>query len=156
VIYLDMDGVLADFDKTVTPIIGENHYKFSYTHGDDALWKRLNMVPNLFERFDKMPDADVLWEAVAGRPVRVLTAVPKTNAEEVARQKRTWIKRNFGEHVPVITCRSFEKPNYAEPGDVLVDDRNVNQDAWERKGGVFVHHINAFESIEALKQKGII
>ena len=34
--------------------------------------------------------------------------------------------------------------------DVLVDDRADHRDAWERAGGIFVHHKGARSSLEKL------
>ena len=60
----------------------------------------------------------------------------------------------LGPDVPVITCLAREKPRYAAPGHVLVDDRETAREGWERNGGIFIHHRDAAHSIAALKALG--
>jgi hypothetical protein len=60
----------------------------------------------------------------------------------------------LGAHVPIITCMSRDKPKWSGPGRVLVDDRAVARDGWERKGGRFVHHVSAERSVAALRELG--
>ena len=59
-----------------------------------------------------------------------------------------------GAHVPLIICMSREKSRWSGPGHVLVDDRIVARDGWERKGGCFVHHVSAEQSIARLRELG--
>lgn len=151
-----MDGVLADFDKRASAILGMDSYKFEFQHGTQEFWSRLNEDPDLFASFEPLPDAMELWAAVEDRDPAILTALPKTNGERVSRQKREWVARHFGPHVEVITCRSHDKPDYAGIGDVLVDDRATYRGAWEANGGKFVHHQSAASSIIQLKSLGII
>jgi hypothetical protein len=86
----------------------------------------------------------------------ILTALPKTGAETVDEQKRAWVAWKFGSYVPVITCKTVEKPNYCKPGDILIDDRAVNRDAWIAKGGTYIIHTTAERTIGTLKALGII
>lgn len=60
----------------------------------------------------------------------------------------------LGVHVPVIACMTRDKPRYAAPGHVLVDDRLKTREVWEAAGGDFVHHVNAAPSIAALERLG--
>jgi hypothetical protein len=47
-----------------------------------------------------------------------------------------------------------DKPRYSAPGHVLVDDRLTARDGWERRGGIFIHHIDAEHTIAALAALG--
>ena len=69
-------------------------------------------------------------------------------------QKKRWVARMLGAHVPIITCISRDKPRWSGPGHVLVDDRASAREGWERKGGTFVHHTAAEGSIAALRRLG--
>ena len=40
----------------------------------------------------------------------------------------------------VITCWSYNKHHESGPNRVLIDDRESLREAWEAKGGVFIHH----------------
>lgn len=158
-IFLDLDGVLADFDKRACEVLdGECHYRYDFIHGGNALWARLNAVPDFFASFDMMPDAPLLWNAVAKRKPMILTALPRTNGDRVAQQKRQWVfeKLGIGPH-RVITCLTEEKPRYCTlPGDILVDDRSVNKAAWEKAGGTFILHNKAVFTVAALRRLGAI
>ncbi|MGH0299320.1 5' nucleotidase, NT5C type [Sinorhizobium meliloti] len=156
-IYLDLDGVLADFDKRACEVLnGECHYRYDFIHGGDALWASLNAVPDFFRSFDPMPDAHVLWDAVKHLDPVILTALPKTNAGVVDDQKRRWVAAHFGIHVRVITCETKDKPLHCKPGDILIDDRSVNLNRWNKKGGTFILHSRATFTVAKLKQLGVI
>ena len=68
-------------------------------------------------------------------------------------QKKRWVSRMLGAHVPVVAWMSQDKPRWSGPGRVLVDDR-ASREGWEREGGVFVHHRSAERSIAALRRLG--
>lgn len=156
-IFLDLEGVLADFDKRACEVLnGECHYRYDFIHGGDALWSRLNGSFDFFASFDPMPDAFTLWDAVKHLDPVILTALPKTNAFSVDEQKRRWVGEHLGYHVRVITCETLDKPKYATGGSILVDDRSVNKAKWEAAGGTFILHTRAVFTIAKLKELGAI
>lgn len=156
-LYLDLDGVFADFDAAAEAAIGtDNTYKWEWINGSDAFWAKLNAVPNFFETFPLMDGALELWDAVSETDRTILTAIPKLDGGSVAGQKRRWIRKNLSPDVPVITCLASEKPFYCTPGDVLVDDRRINEAHWVRRGGIFIHHVSAASTIEQLRLHNII
>lgn len=157
-IYLDMDGVLADFDAGARTILDtDNTYKWEFVHGANEFWRRLNAYSNFFGALPLMPGARDLVQAIvtAGRAPVILTALPKKDDVDVASQKKQWIARHFGPF-EVITCMTDEKPRYCDRGDVLVDDRAVNRHAWEAKGGTFILHTSAEISIMKLSGLGYL
>lgn len=153
-LFLDMDGVLADFDKRAREIFGMEPHTFEETFGTKKFWSTLLTTEDLFNSFDPMPDAFDLWNATKHLNPTVLTGVPR--GDWAAPQKRTWIARHLGEHVPVITCFARQKALHCKPGDVLVDDRPKFKDLWEKAGGTFVVHTSAAKSLDELKVLGII
>lgn len=156
-LFLDMDGVLADFDAGANAALGtENSYKWEWIYGTKAFWERLFANPNFFGDLPPMPDALHLYGNVRHlRPI-VLTALPKSDAGAVDTQKRAWIEKYLGPDVEVITCLTHEKPGYCEPGDVLVDDRAVNRDAWVDRGGHYVQHVSAVDTLSQLSSLGVL
>ncbi len=156
-LYLDLDGVLADFDTGANKVLGcDSHYKYAFIHGDDRMWQELHRDPDLFFNLPKMRDADWLWDNVRHLNPTILTALPKTNSASCDQQKRAWVAENFGIDVPVITCMADEKPDYCLPGDILVDDRTINAKKWANALGTFVWHLGARTTINALTQLRII
>ena len=156
-IYLDMDGVLADFDAGARNVLGtDNSYKWEFIHGSKAFWTKLDAHRDFFGSLPKMQDADHLFAAVSHLAPKVLTALPKKDAPKVENAKRNWIARYYGRQVEVITCLTEDKPGYCKPGDILVDDRAVNRDAWNAKGGIFLLHSSAAGTIAALRALSVI
>jgi hypothetical protein len=157
-IFLDLDGVIADFDKHAERALGtDNIYKFEFIWGPDEFWNRLNAnAPDFFSHLPILPDAWVLMHAVRDLDPIILTALPRDNGEHVDKQKRAWVKGYLGSHVKVITCTTKDKPKYCSPGDILVDDRAVNKAPWEAAGGVYVIHTSAGETVHQLRQLGVL
>jgi len=152
-IYLDCDGVLADFDKGAEAILGAPPRVFEKRHGAGQFWKRLANAPGFFEHLDPLPDAFELYDAVKAKGPIILTGLPHGRWAEP--QKRRWAERHFP-GVPVITTSAALKREHCHPGDVLVDDRTQHRHLWIEAGGVFIHHTSASASIAALRAAGYI
>lgn len=155
-LFLDLDGVLADFDRAATQILGMDHYKFDFVHGSAKYWHDLHQSGRFFEDLRPMPDAMTLWYAVRHLKPVILTALPKTNADHCRDQKRAWVREWLGAGVEVITCLTLEKPEYCHEGDILVDDRTVNRSAWLEAGGRYVFHTSAADTISQLAYIGVL
>jgi hypothetical protein len=152
-IYLDCDGVLADFDRGAQKILGLAPDAFEAKHGAARFWKRLARAENFFDTLDPLPDAFELYEAVRHHAPIILTGLPSGDWAEP--QKRRWAQRHFP-GVPVIATAAALKREHCHPGDVLVDDRDQHRRLWEAEGGLFILHTSARASIEALRAAGYI
>ena len=152
-IYLDCDGVLADFDRGAEAILGLAPHAFERAHGAGEFWRRLARAPDFFANLEPLPDAMELYEAVRHRRPVILTGLPRGNW--AAAQKRRWAHRHFP-GVPVITTMAALKREHCLPGDALVDDREKYRHLWEAEGGVFIHHKDAAGSIRELREKGFL
>jgi hypothetical protein len=147
-LFLDLDGVLADFDNGVRKVTGRPPEELPLK----TMWAALARAPRFFETLAFMQDAEALWRFCEPHHPTILTGLPLgTWAPE---QKRRWVARVLGAHVPVITCMSRDKPRWSGPGHVLVDDRASARKGWEAKGGTFVHHVSAESTIAALRMLG--
>jgi hypothetical protein len=147
-LYLDCDGVLADFDKGATAILGMKPKAFEHRHGLGRFWQKLAQAPDFYFSLPLLPDAMQLFNAVKHLDPTILTGLPRGNW--AADQKMRWAAEHFP-GVRMITCMARDKRNHAREGDVLVDDMEKYRHLWEQAGGIFVHHRSAAESIEALK-----
>jgi PAS domain-containing protein len=152
-IYLDSDGVLADFDRGAEAILGLPPKAFEARRGAAAFWKQLAAADDFFANLEPLPDAFELYEAVRHKAPIILTGLPRGKWAEP--QKRRWAERHFP-GVPVITTLAALKHEHRHPGDVLVDDRDKHRHLWEANGGVFVHHTAAAASIAALQALGYL
>lgn len=152
-IYLDCDGVLADFDTAAEAILGAPSEVFEARHGAREFWRRLARAEAFFERLDLMPDAMALYDAVKAKDPVILTGMPHGKWAEP--QKRAWAARHFP-GVPMITTLAALKREHCHPGDVLVDDRDKHRRLWEAAGGRFIRHRSAETSIAELRAAGYI
>lgn len=149
-LFVDMDGVLANFDL-------HHEAVFGYRPDDivrDVDWEAVRARGDFFLELPVMPDALELWEYVKRHNPVVLTGVPKRVPEAPA-NKRGWIKQYICDRVEVRCCLSSEKSLHCQPGDIIIDDRAKYQHRWEKKGGIWILHRSAAQSIAELMEMGL-
>lgn len=145
-VYLDLDGVMADFDAHFPATFGVDHRGLA----DDAMWETINAHPSYFRDMPPCAGAVKFFRSIEHlRPI-ILTACPKTNYPHVARQKRAWVREHLSEHVTVLPVMGGRhKPLFMqEPGDILIDDWRKNIEAWNEAEGVGILH-RSFEGTAA-------
>lgn len=158
-VFLDSDGVLADFDTLAGEILGMPPREFErvkHTGGAAEMWKRLYEHEDFFYKIPKMPDADELVQGVIdmGFDPIVLTGIPSKDGSDWAiGQKMRWYAEKYPD-LPVITCKSKDKLLHMIEGkhNVLIDDWTQHKAAWERAGGTFIVHTSAKKSLQDLAQ----
>ncbi len=137
-VYLDLDGVMADFDAHFPAQFGLDHKSMA----DDAMWETINRHPTYFRDMPVCRGAKEFFDSVAWADPIILTACPRTNYPEVAKQKREWVREHLSTTcliLPVMGGRN--KPLFMRgPGDILIDDFQKNIDAWEQSGGQGILH----------------
>jgi len=146
-LFLDADGVLANFDEGAKQLLGLYPHAFERKHGRGTFWKRLANAKNFYGSLPEMPDARLLFDSVKHLKPTILTGLPLGNW--AAPQKVGWAAEHFP-GVPIITCMARDKHKHMHRGDVLVDDRENHRAAYEAAGVVFVHHKNAEDSLRQL------
>ena len=148
-LFLDCDGVLADFDAGARDVLGGmTPAQFEARHSKREFWRRLAGAPDFYNSLPLMSDAQILFDAVKHLRPTILTGLPLGNW--AAPQKVAWAERHFPA-TPIITCMARDKVRYMQTGDVLVDDREDHRAKWEDAGGIFVTHKNAERSLAALR-----
>ena len=146
-LYLDCDGVLADFDKGATAVLGLRPHAYEKRHGIGRFWQKLATVPDFYFGLPLMDDAMALFDAVRHLDPIILTGLPRGNW--AADQKVRWAAHYFP-GTRIITTMARDKRDHAREGDVLVDDQLKHRLLWEEVGGIFIHHRGARDSIAAL------
>ncbi|GAA4027266.1 hypothetical protein GCM10022281_02420 [Sphingomonas rosea] len=146
-LFLDCDGVLADFDAGVRGLLGVTADDYERRHGRGSFWQKLARAPDFYASLPKMPDADLLFEAVRHLKPTILTGLPV--GKWAASQKVAWAAEHFP-GVPVIACMARDKHRHMTGADVLVDDSERHRQAWLDAGGIYVLHRSARQSIAAL------
>lgn len=158
-VFLDCDGVLADFDGYAIELLGIHPREYERrAHSDSALWKELYAHPDFFYRLPLMQDARDLVGGVLemGYDPIILTGVPSHEGSDWAiAQKVRWAGKYFPS-IPIICCKSAEKFKHMIPmkHNVLIDDWPKFKPVWEEAGGTFILHKNAVQSLEELKNVG--
>eukprot|EP00929_Paragymnodinium_shiwhaense_P101876 TRINITY_DN65071_c0_g1_i1.p1 TRINITY_DN65071_c0_g1~~TRINITY_DN65071_c0_g1_i1.p1 ORF type:complete len:345 (-),score=72.94 TRINITY_DN65071_c0_g1_i1:498-1532(-) len=144
-IYCDLDGVLADFERGVEEALGRRPADFRAAAEDVLMWKSLSKVRNFFGDLPWTEDGPQLWQYLdssskAGQAtVSVLSGLPR--GEWAPKQKWRWCREQLGlDRYDVDLCWAPEKPKWAAPGCILLDDNEDYRSPWEAAGGRFVHH----------------
>ena len=151
-IFIDMDGVLADFELGLTDALG---YKVSLKDKKDvyAEQKRMLTAQRIFRNLKPLPDA---WKLVdycmtSGIHTEVLTTAGTINRDLVVKDKIDWIKNHIHPYWTIIpTFKGSQKAAFAHKKAVLIDDRERNIKCWVDAGGIGILHITADETIEQL------
>lgn len=148
-IFLDLDGVMADFDKGICDITGKRCHQLS----DKAIWKAVDEAGDFFANLPMMKDAKELWNVVRKHDVEVLTGLPDTYDAES--HKEEWVQNNLSKDIKVNVVKSKNKHKFAKENHILIDDRKDLIKQWEEKGGIGILHKNAKQTIEQLNKLGI-
>lgn len=137
-IYLDLDGVMADFDAHFPAVFGLDHRGMA----DDDMWATINAHPSYFRDMPVCPGAKQFFGEIEHLSPIVLTACPRTNYAHVARQKRAWVREHLSATITILPVMGGRnKPLFMhEAGDILIDDFERNTKAWEDEGGVAILH----------------
>ena len=137
-LYLDLDGVMADFDAHFPALFGVDHRQML----DDDMWATINAHPSYFRDMPLCDGAKAFFDRISWLDPIILTACPKSNYAHVAKQKREWVREHLSTtcHIlPVMGGRN--KPLFMHSkGDILIDDFRRNIEAWEQDGGVGILH----------------
>lgn len=151
-IFLDCDGVLADFDKRAIEIFDEHPRVAEEKLGTEEFWSRIIASGEFYACLPLIHDAAALVEGVRQlhpevEPV-ILTGCPPGGWSEA--QKRAW-RDHYFPGIEMITCASKDKFKFGKPGDVLIDDYLKFRHLWEEMGGIFIHHKSAAQSLVELE-----
>jgi hypothetical protein len=146
-LFLDCDGVLADFDRGATAILGMPPKAFEKRHGLGRFWAKLASAPDFYFGLPLLPGAKELFERVKHLDPIILTGLPQGNW--AADQKVRWAAQHFP-GTRIITTMARNKRNHGKPRDVLVDDMLKHAALWEEMGGVFIHHRDVDDTLARL------
>jgi hypothetical protein len=143
-LYLDMDGVIADFNKT--------YLKYDPKKEDRKRFRQSVMEYKIFEDLDLMPDAMLLLNHVKqvkttmNVHVEILTSMgthDPIQGKEAARQKQVWLNKHGITYKANFVRSKQEKANYATPTSILIDDSIGCITPFNAKGGHGILHTNA-------------
>ena len=144
IVYIDMDGVLADFFGGVEKLYGVGHWKeLSSDNKLDLKQEVINRISgtDFFATLPKFNDASELISMVkefTGGNFSINTSPLRGDNENSAKYKKLWIQNNIEQPDEiVITGRkeSYAKDKASGTPNILIDDRPVNIERWQGAGG---------------------
>jgi hypothetical protein len=152
-IYIDMDGVIADFSKRYKE-------KFHVTPEETRDNKEFNsyfdkfISDGEFSTLDLMPDATELLNFVSelDTPKEILSSTARPqNHGMIAPQKQMWLnKHNIHYKANFVPGKSL-KYKYATSNSIIIDDTQSVIDDWNKAGGIGILHTDAISTIAILK-----
>ena len=152
-IYLDMDGVLVDFDQQFKDLTGMAPRDFEAKHGSKGFWEAIETAGVGFWRGMKwMPGGEALYNRVAKYDHALLSSPSRSETSKIG--KRLW-RRDKTPSTKLILSRSYLKKNYASPLSILIDDRESNIKQWEDAGGIGILYISPNQVNKALEKLGL-
>ena len=149
-VFVDMDGVLADFDTHYETHFGTRPCKKS----DNVDWDAVRAVKDFNLGIPPMADLEALWARIERHNPIVLTGTP-SSVPEAADNKRAWVRKHLGAHVPVICCQAREKYLHAGRGNVLIDDWEKYKGLWVAAGGRWITYLSAADTGRQLTELGL-
>lgn len=155
VIYVDMDGVLADMFGEAARREGTTHWRKARKEKD-----RIDQVaqdPGFFAELPALPQAGKLLHGVlklAGQ-YSILSAPLMSDVEQSSREKADWIERKLSKIPPQSIIFDHQKEKFARQSNgtpnILIDDWDVNIRLWESMGGIGILYKDG-ECDKALKR----
>jgi len=151
-IYLDMDGVIADFAKRYKEL-----HKISPEEAD-----KKKQFGKFFDEFiksgqfatlDLMPDAKQLLSFLntTGVPVEILSSTARQDSHvAISRQKTIWLDRHGINYTANFVPGKSLKYKFATPESIIIDDTKSVIDDWRKAGGIGIHHTDALTTITSL------
>jgi hypothetical protein len=149
-IYLDLDGVFADFKTRFREIV-----KFEYDVDPAGAWARLDQVDHLFLTLEPFPEAKQMFNSIinTGVPCKMLTALPRTTGKlkTAAADKAEWVARHLSPEIEVICTDGWRgKRLYGKSDAILIDDMQRNIDDWREGGGIGIRHTDPADTLMQL------
>lgn len=147
-IYVDMDGVLADFFGAWKKLIGKDWRNIDDI--DDAL-QRIRDKDDFWLKIPKTNNAMNLLGLVKKLKGKYnILSAPLANDPNSEPHKREWIKKHLKAFPPSKVIITADKAKYATTADgtpnILIDDFGQNVNKWVAAGGVgFKHKDHKFE-----------
>lgn len=159
-LYLDLDGVMVNFDKGFKKLSGgvssEDFARVKF-NGDvkraqREFWILIHKAgAKWWANLEMMPDGMVFWNFFKKYNPIILTAGQGSAARE---GKTEWVHKHLGPNInPIVANHGVDKWKYItnDPNTihVLIDDTKKNIDAWNNsgEGHVAILHTSAADSI---------
>ena len=162
-IYLDMDGVVADFDQRFKDLSGMGPRDFEAKYGKNAFWDFIDEGDNKIKFWVGIPPmegASQLVDYVSKHDYVMLTAPSIKKQSRLG--KALWIRNHTGDifpSKPTVIFKAAKEKHKVKPSltkrDILIDDKASTIDNWNAAGGTGILYTSANQAISELKKLGL-
>ena len=160
-VYLDMDGVIANFDKRFKDISGMSPKEFESKYGTKEFWNLIDEDNKIsfWVGIEEMPGAKALVDYVKKYNFELLTSPSAKKQSYLG--KLLWVRNHsslFGGKPRVNFKRAKEKhlvKDKLTEKDILIDDREDTIERWNTAGGTGIHYKSASQVLNDLKKLGL-
>jgi phosphopantetheine adenylyltransferase len=150
-IYLDLDGVIADFDKRFKELAGMGPREYEDSFGTEKFWDFIDNKHGVkfWTGIEWMPEGKKLYNFIKQFDHKLLSAPSRNDASKTG--KRIWAKKNTP-GTQLILAAAVNKQNYADKSNILIDDREKNIQQWKDAGGIGILFKSTDQVIDELKK----
>ncbi len=161
-VYLDMDGVLADFDQRFRDISGMEPREFENKYGRKAFWNLIDEENKIkfWVGIPVMDGAAALVNAVKDYDYELLTSPSAKKQSYLG--KILWVKNHTGDVFPTkprINFKKAKEKHLVKPQltktDILIDDREDTIGRWNEAGGTGIVYKSIGQVLSDLKKLGL-
>ena len=141
-IYVDMDGVLADFFGEWARLMKVDHFtKIDKEHEIRDALQRIRDTDDFWLRLPVLPQAKELLTLIKNiKGEYNICSTPLQDDPNSEKHKRTWLEKNLSFFPPKNIYITNDKSQYATNSDgipnILIDDFGKNVSQWEAAGGI--------------------
>jgi ribosomal protein L37AE/L43A len=155
-VFVDMDGVLTDFDNHYLALTGSNMAAMEKAHGDDAAWAPImERGARWWADMPLLPEALPLWRGLQPYVPTILSSPGTHQVPEVTAGKVHWLRAHGIATDPPVKAAAWKPgdrvvidkdkpavlrdiPHNERQGCVLIDDTASNLVKWRAAGGTGV------------------
>ena len=157
-VYLDLDGVIADFNKKYEELFHVSPTKDSVKEHWEAFVKtrqfeNIELIPGSLGFLEELENLSDVYKFSI---VILTSAGGLTYYDLVRQQKINWLESHGIDFRAIVVQSKKFKENYAKKhaknSSVLIDDTETNVLQFVSSGGLGVHHVTHQKSLEDLRK----
>jgi 5'(3')-deoxyribonucleotidase len=141
-VYLDLDGVLADFFGEWAKLDGKDHYKD--IDNPEAKLQLVREHPTFWTNLPLLPHArELVRHVIKEFGSYYICSTPLTGDPRSEPGKLAWVGMHFSDMPPKHIELTHNKAEFATLGGnpcILVDDYGRNVNSWQSSGGIGIKY----------------
>ena len=161
-IYLDMDGVIADFDQRFMDVSGMTPNEYKDKFGMKKFWDLIDEENKVkfWTGIPLMPGAKELVDYISQYDYEILTAPSVRKQSKLG--KIVWLRKIHADlfpNTPKVNFKPAKEKHQIKStltkSDILIDDKASTINNWNNAGGTGILHTTSTNTIQQLKKINI-